>query len=436
MMPGSLCRLTVACCTDDTHRAVDVELPADIDIGRLLPQIVDIVQPDAASMTGLDWRLSRLGQPPIDESETLNDNDVRDGDVLLLTTTEPSVAQWASCDPCHAMAADGTAAPAPRVLAAISCVLLCGLGAAVLVWPAAGVATTGRLVVATSLAIAAVAGTIAATRLHTDTGICVALSLIAVLYAGGVGVLTVRSGTAVSGLLLASAAVFAASILVLRVTGCGRIYLTATATLSALSVAAAAASVSWGLGLNGCGAMLVALSLSTLAFAPRLSMFLSGTAPDAAPAVRQCHQLLTGLVCGSSITAALGVGAVAVAEVRGAGSAPRDISFIAVVALVLLLRVRTHVDSTRRCALTAAAVLCAMAGLAYAAIATPAHVPVIGTLAAAMGAAALSCIVGPTVSPIALRAVEVVEYVALAAVIPMACWVGGIYGWAREVNLV
>ena len=60
----------------------------------------------------------------------------------------------------------------------------------------------------------------------------------------------------------------------------------------------------------------------------------------------------------------------------------------------------------------------------------------ISALAATAGAAALGCVVRPTVSPIALRVVEVVEYLALAAVVPLACWVGGIYGWAREMNLI
>ena len=56
-------------------------------------------------------------------------------------------------------------------------------------------------------------------------------------------------------------------------------------------------------------------------------------------------------------------------------------------------------------------------------------------LAAAAGAAALGCLVGLTMSPIAARAVEVVEYLALAAVLPLACWVGGIYGLARGLSL-
>ena len=429
-MPESLCRLTVACCTDDAHRAVDLELPADICVGQLLPQIVDLVHRDSAPMPGLDWLLSRPGELTIDESTSLNDNDVRDGNVLVLTTTEPLVAEWTSCDPCHATAA--APAPVPRMLPAMSCVLLGGFSAMALAWPAAGMAATGRIVVGTFLTLASAAAAIVARRLDGDPLICVTLSLCAVIHAGALGFLTVRSGSTVSSMLLASAAMFAAAILLLRVTDCGRIILSAIAASSALISAVTAASVGWGLQTNAGGAALAALSLATLGLAPRLSMAVSGTTPEAAPNARRCHHVLTGLVVGSSITAALGAAAVAV----GDDSPLRGTAFTAIVALVLLLRARTHVDATRRSALAAAAALSAIAGFATAAAAMPAHVEVIGALAAIVGAAALGCIVSPAVSPIVLRAVEIIEYITLAAVIPMACWVAGVYGWARGMNLL
>ena len=60
-MADSLCRLTVASCTDDAHRAIDLELPACVDVGQLLPQIVDLVHRDTAPMPGLDNSQSRPG---------------------------------------------------------------------------------------------------------------------------------------------------------------------------------------------------------------------------------------------------------------------------------------------------------------------------------------------------------------------------------------
>lgn len=433
-MPDSLCRLTVASCTDDAHRAVDLELPADVGVGELVPQIVDLVHRDGAQPPGLDWVLSKLGEPPMNESKSLNDNDVRDGDLLILMTSEPAPAEWSSCDPCHAVAANRTTAP--PMLPAIACVLLGACGAAVLAWPAAGIAMSSRIAVGACLAMAAGVGAVVIRRLRDDPLICVTLSLITVLYAGATGFLTVRTGTAVAGILLASAAVFAAAILLLPVTNCGRTCLTTIAALAALVSATAAAAAAWHLQLSAGGAILIGVSLATLGFTPRLAMAFSGITPDAAPNVGRCHQTLSGLTAGSSAAAALGAIAVAVGEVCDAGPTLRGTSFIAIVASVLLLRVRTHVDATRRASLAGAGVLCLLAGFAAAAVAAPAHAQVISVLAASMGAAALGGIVRPTVSPIALRTVEVIECVAIAAVIPMACWVGGIYGWARGMNLL
>ena len=433
-MPDSLCRLTVAACTDDTHRAVDLALPADIQIGQFLAQIVEVVYHDTLGpASDRDWRLSKLGDPPMDDSMTLNDNDVRDGEVLLLTMTEPAVAEWVDCDPCRAMAAGGTAddAPALRILPAMCSVLFAGFGVGALTWQAAHV-RTGHIVTGTCLAVGAAVGAAVVRRLRGDPLICVPLSLVAVLYAGAVGFLIVPPGPLAPGLLLASAATLSAATLLLRVTGCGRTCLTAIATLSALIAAISALGAMWRLELTAGGAGLVALSLAALGFAPRLSMLLSGTGPET-PSIDDstaalCHRTLTGLVVGSSLAAALGSVSVVIGDIRDAGAALRDTTFGAVVALVLLLRVRTHVDPARRVGLAAAAMLTATAGFAGIATAAPAHPYVVSALAATTGAAVLGFLATPSVSPLVMRSVEVVEYVALAAVVPMACWVGGIYG--------
>ena len=39
------------------------------------------------------------------------------------------------------------------------------------------------------------------------------------------------------------------------------------------------------------------------------------------------------------------------------------------------------------------------------------------------------------VSPVGRRSVELLEYLALAVVVPLACWICGLYGAARGLNL-
>jgi type VII secretion integral membrane protein EccD len=305
----------------------------------------------------------------------------------------------------------------------------------------------GNIITGTCVAVTAAAGTAVVRRLNGDPLICVPLSLVAVLYAGVVGYLAVPPGPPASRLLMAFAATFSASILLLRVTRCGRTPLTAVATLSAQIAAVAAAGTTWGWHVHAGGAALATVSLATLGFAPRLAMVLSGAGPTTpsiedsqaettAPNAGRCHRTLTGLVVGASIAAAVGAASVATWGIRDAGPTLRGIAFTAVVALVLLLRARTYIDPCRRIGLASAAVLAATAGFAAAVVSAPAQAHVISALAAVAGAATLGLVIRPTVSPVVSRTVEVVEYLAIAAVVPIACWVGGIYGLAREVNLI
>ena len=97
------------------------------------------------------------------------------------------------------------------------------------------------------------------------------------------------------------------------------------------------------------------------------------------------------------------------------------------IGLALLLKVRTYVDATRRIGLAIAAIVCAAGCFAVAVASGPDLAHWISVLAAAVGIGALSPLFGLTVSPVVRRAVELVEYLALAAVVPPACWVGGLY---------
>jgi hypothetical protein len=132
-------------------------------------------------------------------------------------------------------------------------------------------------------------------------------------------------------------------------------------------------------------------------------------------------------VVGASIASVLATTAVA------AGMAPREVTFTAVIAVVLLLRARTHSDPPRRAGLTAAGVLTVAVGVAAVAVALPSQAYVVSVLAAA---AAVSCVVRVTVTPMVARTLDVVEYLALAAVVPLACWVGGIYEMVRGMTLI
>ena len=303
---------------------------------------------------------------------TLNDNDVRAGDVLVLTTVEPPVAEWVDYDPCHTIAAAGTAvAPLARILPAICCVLLGGFGAVALVLPATHADTDRPFHRHVSGSRCSSWGGRRSARSRRPADMCTPEPGRSALRGGHrlsertAGLARLRPAARIRGHVLRGDSPIARDRLrqnLFDSTG-DRLRGSGSHLDRRCDVEPA---------MNASGAALVSVSFATLAFAPRLSMVLSGTAPDAAPNVELCHRILTGLVVGSSIGAALGATSVAIGEIRDTGSALRATAFAAIVALVLLLRVRAHIDPTRRIGLAAAAVLTGAAGFAAAVISYPA----------------------------------------------------------------
>ena len=101
-----------------------------------------------------------------------------------------------------------------------------------------------------------------------------------------------------------------------------------------------------------------------------------------------------------------------------------------------MLRARTHMDVRRRTALIAGGMTATAAGVALVVVSAPAQANWICLLL--VSSVALSALGGQlvaTVNPLARRAVDVVEYLALAAVVPLACWVGGLYDLVRGLSL-
>src|ERR1700742_1281341 len=82
-MPDSVCRVAV----QHGPRSVDLALPGDAPVGLLLPSIVDLVDQGGGADEGRLWHLSSVGHGRLDDATTLRDNAIRDGDLLLLTTT-------------------------------------------------------------------------------------------------------------------------------------------------------------------------------------------------------------------------------------------------------------------------------------------------------------------------------------------------------------
>jgi type VII secretion integral membrane protein EccD len=445
----SLCRLTVQSGESDGPPAVDLALPRNAHVGLLMPSIVDLVH-GATTTEVVRWRLSRIGGPSLDESITLSENNVRDGEVLLLTSIEPPAPQQVAHDTCHAVAQvdDGSHQPALRILAVLACLCAAGIGAAALAWSGLTTRAAGHIITGALLAAAAAVGSIVSRRAQQDPLPCVALSVVAVIFTTAVGFLAVPAGPSAANGLLAAATGLSMAMLLLRLTGCGRICLTAIAIGTALATVTTAACLAWTLAAEAAGAVLTILSLGVLGMAARLSITVAGLVPTLPAADDEqfsahvgeaqgtlAHQTLTGLVIGSSSSAALGSVLVARGALDDAGSSQSAAVFSAVVGLVLILRARTHSKMPRRTALAAGGMLSVATVFFVIVISAPEQAHWMAVLAAAAGAASLGWLFGMSVSPVVRRAIELLEYLALAAVMPLACWVIGVYGLVRGMSL-
>jgi type VII secretion integral membrane protein EccD len=172
--------------------------------------------------------------------------------------------------------------------------------------------------------------------------------------------------------------------------------------------------------------------------------------PDAAPgeplaspdnlgsnAIR-AHLWLTSLLVAFSASAALGAIGAAVGPYLTGGPRVPGIAFATVTGAVLLLRARAHRDLARSVPLVICGTVALSAALVTAAAAYPRHTAHIAT--ASMALAVIALCLGfidhsTTVSPVGQRGVELLEYLGLAAIVPLACWVCELYGAARGVNL-
>jgi type VII secretion integral membrane protein EccD len=434
----SLRRLTVQSGEDDGSFAVDLALPSDTDVGLLMPSIVDLAHHDTTT-DARRWRLSRIGGLPLDESTTLRDNNIRDGELLLLTPIAPPAPRLRGRDTCHivANAADGNHPRTLRVIAIIACLCAAGIGAAALMWSGVTLRAAGHLITGGLLAAVAAVGAVVARRSHHDELPCVALSVIAVVYAVVTGFIAVPAGPSAANGLLAAAAGLSTAALLLRLTGCGTECLTAVASSTALAAATAAVGVVWTLPTEAMGATLAILSLGALGLAARLSIMIARLSSDDVDDAQAtlAHRTLTGLVIGSSGAAALGTVLVACGRLDDGGSRLSAAVFTAVVGLALLLRARTHSDLARRIALASGGLVSITAGFAVTVVSAPAQAHWMTVLAAFAGAGSLGSSLGLTLSPVLRRAIDISEYLALAAVMPLACWVVGLYGLVRGSSL-
>jgi type VII secretion integral membrane protein EccD len=434
---------------------VDLSLPAGVAVAVLIPSILDIVD-GSGELEAKRYQLSTPGAAALDASKTLAQNDIRDGDLLVLTQSPPPPPAVRYDDVAEALSTALDAAPrraahpqATRITGAVATGCLSGTGALVLIRNTLEANVFGRSGAAAG--VAASAGIVAllcaaiAHRCYHDATAGLALSVLGIAFAAVAGLLAVPGAPAVPNALLAAAAAAATSVLALRVVGCGVVTLTAVSCAATLVAVAALVGVLTAAPLPALGSLAALACLGLTGLAARLSIALTGLSPRLAPppelepangladkAVR-ADNWLTALLAGCSSSAAAG----AVVTALAGAARPPSIAFGALTGALLLLRARSH-DGARRLVLVVGGTAVIAATLAAAGSAMPQRGALTAAVTAMLAAAAMYLgFVAPAISasPVLRRGVEALECAALVAMAPLTCWICGLYGAVPGLSL-
>ncbi|WP_206428714.1 EsaB/YukD family protein, partial [Mycolicibacterium stellerae] len=194
--------MTVRTGRPGTSATVDLALPMSVELGEILADVVDLagvgheVVDDGVTER---LRLTRLDGSTLDESVTLHENGVADGDVLLLVTEPLPRPERHSDDLAqHAVevsaSADRGAGWAPR-MGAVACWWSTGIGATTLAWPGPSAPGT-RAVLAAIVAVAAAVAAILANHVDAQPLPTLTLGMTAAVFGAVAATATIAARTA------------------------------------------------------------------------------------------------------------------------------------------------------------------------------------------------------------------------------------------------
>lgn len=448
-MPPSngLCRVSVHA----SDAVVDLALPDGVPVGVLIASIADLVDGAGAGAEAKRYQLSLPGGSSLETSSTLAHHGIRDGSVLVLSQSRPPPHVLRYDDVAEAVSAalDPTGVsrppwPAGRA-AAGTAGCLTGIGVLALIRNAGAVAgALPTAAVAAAASVVALAFAAFLRRTYRDPAPWLALCLIATEFAAAAGYLAVPGIPGTPNALLAAMAAAVAAVLAMRMSGCCSTTLTVVACASVSIAIAALTEMTTAAPPRTIGSVSALLSLGALGAAPRMSIVLAGLSPrlppagapdPAAVAIRavRADNWLTGLLGAFSSSAGAGALITVLSGVRR----PECVAFGAITGALLLLRARAF-DSRRAVVVALSGIACVGVTFATAASAAPGHGPWTAAVTAILAGAAMYVgFVAPAlpVSPVLRVGVDLMEWLALAGMAPLTCWICGAYGAVRGWGL-
>ncbi|MDQ3824746.1 MAG: type VII secretion integral membrane protein EccD [Actinomycetota bacterium] len=440
---------------------IDLALPSDIAVANLLPMLLTMAGEsslDGGSKHG-GWCLAKLGGDAVDPDRSLSSLGVLDGDLLQIRrrNDNPPPPLFDDVVEAIAEATPGSYRPWTEHTARTLGLIAAGLA---LLAGAAGLLRAGTLAGA-GLGVGALAGVTAVVALvagvvtarvygETGAGVVVAAGSLPLGFVSGLYIVP-GGGVHAENLLLACTLTLVLAAASIAMLGAGITPFVASATAAALGALTFLCASLVHRPAAGIAAAAAALALGAISASPRLTIHLSrlpmpqvpGNAkdlredpglPDYAAIERRvgrAHEYLTGMIIGSGLVAAIGAVLAAAGGVVG-------IVLGAVVAAVLLLRARSYANGNQVIALLVNGIITVgglMAGLL--ATATQPGVLLAG-FASLLVLATVALVTGVVVprrrfSPVLRRAVDVVEAVLIASVLPLALGVLDLYRTVRAL---
>ncbi|MHA0285880.1 type VII secretion integral membrane protein EccD [Mycobacterium sp. C3-094] len=418
--------------------SADLVLPAACPVALLLPALVDSVVGEAAHETdAARWYLAPAAGPPLDPAKSLNDNGVRDGDLMLLTD-HPMPSPRVRAGGTTAAIITACREPVPgdggweAAVAAIALLVL----AALLGWTGCAEGQESALWVGAAIAVAAA---VAAVGGRVAVPLSSALGVGAVSHSAVAGALAAAGSAGAVVVTFAAAAATAMAVCLCILQGHNGSgldsVLAGCAAAGGATVLAGAVGV-WAADDAGViGALLTGVSVAALGAAAPVAMTVTGIGPTRRAVgprrARAAHRALTGLTAGWSGTAVAGCALVAAAanETRAVAGV-----FAVVLGVLLILRQRVHTDPVRRRTLSGAGAATLVIALVVAVTTDPPTAPWWCCGVAVTGAALLS-LPRREWNPLARSAVRGLEYVATVALVPLCAWLVGAYDAISAVDL-
>ncbi|WP_336623353.1 type VII secretion integral membrane protein EccD [Nocardia mangyaensis] len=455
------------------HTQVDMAIPVDVPVALVIPSVVDMVAQhsrsnefdnDGERYEPAEWVLARIGHPPLSNSLSLGEHGVRDGELLMLESASHTAPTPLFDDIMYNVAiADAehyrswtpkTARITGSVLAALT--MLVGCFGLLTTPDALPFWATGSLALFVAI-LCVVAGTVLS-RMYGDTSAALVLGGCALPAAFTGGMLIVPDHYGWAHLLLGSALFGATAVLAWRVTGVGLALFIGAATISVFTIPAALIGLLTDQPVKAIGAIAAAAGLAGLSLSPRISMLLAklplppvpspGTPIDpteddpddhrALPTLdalrarsERARNYLAGLV--SATTLVTVVGALLSVNPTAEGAYWPGIALALVCAAVLMFRSRTYAGAEQAIVLIAGGAAIVLIMLIGVAVEMRQPLVVFGAALVILISALILGLIVPNQSatPPMRRAVELLEYAFVAAVLPLVFWVADLYSLVR-----